>query len=88
MLKERGKIMELTKEIKLLKSLTVAVQDIETFNQIACDENFTNEVVMWQPLDIEQVQGISNTHDKKLLSEVNKLFHDNKLDVCYIVAEW
>lgn len=80
--------MELIKEIKLLKSLTVVVQDIETFNQIVCDGNFTNEAVMWQPLDIEQVQGISNTHDKKLLSEVNKLFHDNKLDVCYIVAEW
>lgn len=80
--------MELIKEIKLLKSLTVVVQDVETFNQIVCDENFTNEAVMWQPLDIEQVQGISNVHDKKLLSEVNKLFHDNKLDVCYIVAEW
>ena len=48
----------LEKEIKLLKSLTVTVEDVETFNVIACDENFTNEAVMWQPIDTEQIQDI------------------------------
>lgn len=79
--------MGLEKEIKLLKSLTVAVQDVETFNQIACDENFTNEAIMWQPLDTEEIQKVSNRHDRELLTEVNKLFDNNKLNVCYIVAE-
>ena len=50
--------MDLEKKIKLLKSLTVAVQDIP------------------------------NNQDREVLTEVNKLFNDNKLDVCYIVAEW
>ena len=80
--------MGLEKEIKLLKSLTVAVRDVETFNQLVCDENFTNEAVMWQPLDTDQIQNVSNSHDRELLTEVNKLFNDNKLDVCYVVAEW
>ena len=78
----------LEKEIKLLKSLTVTVEDIETFNVIACDENFTNEAVMWQPIDTEQTQDIQNSEDQATLAEVNKLFEQDKIDVAYIVSAY
>ena len=72
---------KLEKEIKLLKSLTVTVEDVETFNVIACDENFTNEAVMWQPIDTEQIQDIQNSEDQATLTEVNNLFKQGKIDV-------
>lgn len=78
----------LEQEIKLLKSLTITMDDVETFNQIVCDENFTNEAVMWQPLDTEQIENVHDAHDKQTLKEVNRLFEENKLDVAYIVASY
>ena len=65
---------KLEKEIKLLKSLTVTVEDIETFNVIACDENFTNEAVMWQPIDTEQIQDIQNSETRQNNNMQNALF--------------